>query len=67
MYVSEDSFPHLREAAVERQLRDLENRRIAYERRAAVRKSASGHHGVRERIQTFRRFAHLAPKPIPHP
>ena len=34
MYVSEDTFVHLRQAADERQLRELEYRRIARERGA---------------------------------
>lgn len=65
MYVSEDSFTHLRQAADERQLRELEFRRRARERVAATTASAPrrGLRGVLLRLRVSprpapRRFSH---------
>jgi hypothetical protein len=52
MYVSEDTFIHLRKAADEQRSRELEYRRIAQER-AAVTEPATGR-GLRAFVQRFR-------------
>jgi hypothetical protein len=66
MYLTEETFPHLREAAEKRQRRELEYDRIALERPKVDTMSAAGRRGLRERLQTFRTLAHLAPTPISH-
>jgi hypothetical protein len=65
MYASEVTFAHLREAADERQSRELEYRRIAHER-AAETTSTSGR-GLREFVQRFRHSARTAPGRLSHP
>jgi hypothetical protein len=65
MYVSEDTFPHLREAAAERQRRELEYRRIARERAGDT--GSTPRRGPRELVQIFRRAAHPAPRSLSHP
>ena len=65
MYASEDMFPHLRQAADERQRRELEYRRIARER--ATDTTSSAGHGLRELVQRFRRSLHPAPRRLSHP
>ena len=64
MYVSEDTFVHLRQAADERQLRELEYRRIARERGADT--SSSAGRGLRQLAQRIRRMGHSAPRPLTH-
>lgn len=64
MYVSEDSFVHLRHAADERLNRELEYRRIAEERAADTRPGPA--RGAREAVQKLRRWAHPAPRPLSH-
>jgi len=65
MYVSEDTFIHLRQAADEQLNRELEYRRIAHERAAGT--TSTGGRGLRERVQRFRRTAHPAPRPLSNP
>lgn len=65
MYVSEDTFSYLREAADERQRRELERRRVALERAAGTTPTTG--HGLREFTQRLRRLTHPAPKPLSHP
>ena len=65
MYVSEDTFVHLRQAAEERQLRELEYRRIAHERGADTSSTAA--RGLRRLAQRIRRMGHPAPRPLTHP
>ena len=65
MYVSEDTFVHLRQAADERRLRELEYRRIARERGADT--SSSAGRGLRQLAQRIRRMGHPAPRPLTHP
>ena len=65
MYVSEDTFVHLRQAADERLLRELEYRRIAYER-GTGRTSRSGR-GLRAFARSIGRLGHPAPRPLSHP
>ena len=64
MYVSEDTFGHLRQAADEQQRRELEYRRIAHER-ADTTSSTRG--GLRAFIDSYRRSAHPVTRPLPHP
>ena len=64
MYVSEDSFVHLRQAADERQLRELELRRIALER--AAKPVSTTRRSLRELVVTLRRAPHAAPKQLSH-
>jgi len=64
MYVSEDTFVHLRQAADERLLRELEYRRIAYER-GADRTSKPGR-GLRQLAVRIGHWGHPAPRPISH-
>ncbi|WP_345800234.1 hypothetical protein AAIB33_12250 [Microbacterium sp. AZCO] len=64
MYASEDMFPHLRQAAEERLLRDLELRRRA--REDVAQATSTRERGLRARIHGFRRFAHLAPRSVSH-
>lgn len=66
MYVSEDTFLHLREAAEERQRRELEYRRIAHERQAADDGSVARRRGLRARLPKLRVFAHAAPRAVSH-
>ena len=65
MYVSEDTFVHLRQAADERQLRELEYRRIARERGADTTSTAG--RGLRQFAQRISHFGHPAPRPLSHP
>lgn len=66
MHVSEEHmFPHLREAAAERQRRELEYRRIARERATDTTPTAG--RGLRKLVQRFRGLAHPAPRPLSHP
>ncbi len=65
MYVSEDTFAHLRQAADERQRRELEYRRIAHERAADT--ASTAWRGPGELVQKFRRLAHSAPRPLSRP
>ncbi|MEU1972058.1 hypothetical protein ABZ477_10405 [Microbacterium sp. NPDC019599] len=64
MYVSEDTFPHLRQAAEERLLRELEYRRVTKERVADT--TPPRERGLRLRARTLRRLVHLAPRAISH-
>jgi hypothetical protein len=64
MYVSEDTFIHLRQAADEQLNRELEYRRIAQEREAGTKPAAG--RGLRELVQRFGRVAHPAPRPLSH-
>lgn len=64
MYVSEHTFDHLRQAADEQQRRELEYRRLAYERLADTTPTAA--RGLRKLVQRFRGFAHPAPRPLAH-
>jgi hypothetical protein len=64
MYVSEDSFAHLRHAADERQRRELESRRIARERAATP---STGGRGLRELVLRLRRPAPVASRRLSHP
>ncbi|WP_243076582.1 hypothetical protein [Microbacterium sp. SS28] len=64
MYVSETSFTHLREAADQRQLRELENRRLAHERAAGTTRSRES--GLHKLVQRFRHSAQPAPRAISH-
>lgn len=64
MYVSEDTFAHLRQAADERQRRELELRRITRERAAAT---SRGGRGLRELVLRFRRPAPVVSQRLSHP
>jgi len=64
MYVSEVTFAHLRQAADEQQLRELEYRRIARERGAGTRSTAG--RGLRQLAQRIGHLAHPAPRPLSH-
>lgn len=61
MYVSEDTFVHLRHAAEEQRLRELEYRRVARERAANSAPPVRG--GLR---RFLRRPAHSSPRPLAH-
>ena len=63
MYVSEDTFCHLRQAADERLRRELEDRRIAHER--ADTTSSAGR-GLRGFVESYRHSAHPVTRPLPH-
>ncbi|MFH8249076.1 hypothetical protein ACH3VR_01750 [Microbacterium sp. B2969] len=63
MYASEDMFPHLRQAAEERLLRELEYRRRAIE---DAETATTGARGLRLRTRRFRRLLHLSPRQISH-
>jgi hypothetical protein len=63
MYVNEEVFGHLREAADQRQRRELEHRRIARERAAAATPTAR--RSLREFVQGFR-HPHGAPRRLSH-
>ena len=65
MYVSEDTFVHLRQAAEERQLRELEYRRIARER--GGRTTSTTGRGLRQLAQRIGHLGHPAPRPLSHP
>jgi hypothetical protein len=64
MYVSEDSFVHLRHAADERMHRELEHRRIALER--ATGSSPMRGPGTRL-VARVRAWMHPAPRRLSHP
>jgi hypothetical protein len=73
MYVSEDTFVHLHQAAEERQRRELEYRRIAQERDAetdsttgSTARSTAGS-GLRQLVQKFHRPGHSASRRLSHP
>ena len=59
MYVSENTFVHLREAADERQRRELEFRRMARERAAATAPAP------RRGLRTLLLRLHVSPHPAP--
>jgi hypothetical protein len=64
MYVSEDSFVHLRHAADERMHRELEYRRIAQERAT----DSSPTPGAATRlVHRIRAWMHPAPRRLSHP
>ena len=63
MYASEDSFAHLRQAADERQRRELEFRRITRERAATP---STGRPGLRELVLRLRRPAPVASRRLSH-
>ena len=65
MYVSEDTFVHLRQAADERLLRELEYRRIASER--AADRPSKPRRGLRQFAVRIGHMAHPAPRPLSHP
>jgi hypothetical protein len=65
MFISEDTFVHLHEAAEERQRRELEYRRIAQERDADTPPAAR--RGVRQLIHGFRHTEYPAPQRFSHP
>lgn len=64
MYVSEDTFAHLRRAADERQRRELEFRRITRERAATAPR---GGRGLRELVARFRHPAPVVSQRLSHP
>ncbi len=64
MYVSENTFIHLRQAADERRDRELEYRRIARER-AAVTKPATTR-GLRAFVQRFRHAEYRPQQRLSH-
>ena len=64
MYVSENTFIHLRQAADERRDRELEYRRIARER-AAVTKPATAR-GLRAFVQRFRHAEYRPQQRLSH-
>jgi len=64
MYVSEDSFHHLRQAADERQLRELEYRRMARERVADT--TSTPRRGLRAIVLRLRRSPQSAPRLLSH-
>ena len=64
MYVSEVTFDHLRQAADERLLRELEYRRIARERAADTAETVR--RGPLRLVQWSRRAAHPSPRPLSH-
>ena len=64
MYVSENTFIHLRQAADERRDRELEYRRIARER-AAVTKPATAR-GLRAFVQRFRHAEYRPQRQLSH-
>ena len=66
MYVSEVTFVHLRQAADERQHRELEYRRIARERGAETSRPPA-RRGLRELVQRFRRARTRAQRRLSHP
>ena len=67
MYVSEDTFSHLRQAADERQRRELEYRRIARERAAKTTATTSTpRRGLRAVVLRFRRSPQSAPRLLSH-
>jgi hypothetical protein len=65
MYVSEDTFVHLREAADERQRRELEFRRVARERQAGATPSTT--RGLRKLVRRLRRSPRPTPRRLSHP
>ncbi len=64
MYVSENTFVHLREAADERQRRELEFRRMARERAAAT--APAPRRGLRSLLLRLRVAPRLAPRRFSH-
>ena len=65
MYVSENTFIHLRQAADERRDRELEYRRIARER-AGVTKPAAAR-GLRAFVQRFRHAQYRPQRQLSNP
>jgi hypothetical protein len=65
MYVSENTFAHLRQAADERQRRELESRRVARERADAD--TSTGGRSLRELVLRFRHAAPAASPRLSHP
>jgi len=69
MFISEDTFVHLHEAAEERQRRELEYRRIALEREAEAPSAATAttHRGLRDIVHGFRHSEYPVPRRLSHP
>ena len=68
MYISEDTFGHLRQAADERRNRELEYRRIAQEREAeTMSTTTTAGRGLRELVQRLRHAPHAVPGRLSHP
>ena len=64
MYVSEDTFIHLRQAADERRDRELEYRRIAREREAVTKPATA--RGLRAFVQRFRHAEYRPQRQLSH-
>ena len=65
MYVSEDTFIHLRRAADEQQSRELEYRRIALERTGATKPAPA--RGLRAFVRRFRHAQYRPQRQLSHP
>jgi hypothetical protein len=64
MYVSEDTFIHLRQAADEQRNRELEYRRIAQERGVGKKPATAG--GLRALVQRFRHAEYRPQRQLSH-
>ena len=64
MYVSEDTFIHLRRAADEQQSRELEYRRIALERADKTKPNPA--RGLRAFVQRFRHAQYRPQRQLSH-
>ena len=64
MYASEDTFVHLRHAADERQLRELEYRRVAHERAAET--ASPTRRGLQAVVLRLRRPQRQASRRLSH-
>ena len=65
MYVSEDTFIHLRQAADEQRSRELEYRRIALERADTTKPVPA--RGLRAFVQRFRHAQYRPQRQLSHP
>jgi len=65
MYISEHTFDQLRHAEAERLSRELEYRRIAYERQAETPTATGG--GFRDLVRRFRHAPQPASRRLSHP
>ena len=64
MYVSEDTFIHLRQAADEQRNRELEYRRIAQERGAGTKPATT--RGLRALVERFRHAEYRPQRQLSH-